>query len=310
MFKTPVAIFGFNRPSLINQVFERVREVKPQQLFLILDGPRVNTPDDLTKCNMVKEILSRVDWPCETLRNYSKTNMGCRRRISSGISWVFEHSEEAIILEDDCVPDLTFFKFCAELLARYRNDSRVGMIAGHIEHFDPPRVNGCSYYVDHFTTIWGWATWRRAWAKYDAELTNWPLAKEQDILMRVLKKQRYVKSWTRMIDRVCEGKTDTWDTAWAFTLFYENWLCVHPKQNLVTNIGCGSDSTHTINVTSQWANQPTVPMDFPLVHPAHLIPDLWSEKRVQETLYSPSITKRIMSRAKKLFNPPKKNLTN
>lgn len=301
MFKTPVAIFGFNRPGMIKQVFERVREVKPRQLLLVLDGPRVNVPDDLNNCNQVKEILSQVDWPCEVKRNYSETNMGCKKRIASGISWVFENVEEAILLEDDCVPAPTFFLYCAELLEYYRDDSRIGMIAGHIANFNKPRTYGSSYYVDRLAWIWGWATWRRAWEKYDPEMRVWPLMKERELLTHVFKKRSTVEPFSRFLDSVFDGKVNTWDAAWSVTFFRENYLCIHPKQNLVTNIGFGKDSSHTSGELSPWANLSTEPMEFPLVHPVSLIPDTGAEQSSFENMWSPSIISKIKRRIKRLF---------
>ncbi|HTA75624.1 MAG TPA: glycosyltransferase family 2 protein [bacterium] len=302
MFKTPVAIFGFNRPEMIKRVFERVREVKPRQLLLVLDGPRAYVPADLEKCKQVKEILSQVDWPCDVKRDYAESNMGCRKRIASGISWVFENVEEAILLEDDCLPDLTFFPYCAELLEYYRHDTRVGMIAGHTASFKPVETYGSSYYVDRLAWIWGWATWRRAWKQYDLEMKAWPLVKEQNLLSNVFHNSNAVKPYSRFLDSVFNGKIDTWDAAWALTFLKENYLCIHPKENLVSNIGWGEDSTHTGGKGSPWANLPTVPMRLPLVHPISLIPDTMTEKSSFEMMWSSSLISKIKGKLKHFLN--------
>ncbi|MBR1396888.1 MAG: hypothetical protein IJ563_05075 [Selenomonadaceae bacterium] len=134
------------------------------KLFIVADGPRANKPGEMEKVQQCRAIKDMVDWECEVHTNFSDVNMGCKNRIVSGINWVFEQTEELIILEDNCVPDLSFFRFCQELLEKYRNDNRVLSIAGsnhdEFEYFDE------SYAFSKFSSPWGWATWKRAWILY------------------------------------------------------------------------------------------------------------------------------------------------
>ena len=158
--KTPVAFIIFNRPSLTQIVFNTIRQAKPKQLFVIADGARF--PEEKEKCQQARDIIRQVDWDCEVLANYSDVNLGCGKRISSGISWVFEHVEAAIILEDDCLPHLSFFRYCENLLDYYRDDERVMAIGG--DNFqDGNKKTPYSYYFSKYPHVWGWATWRRAW---------------------------------------------------------------------------------------------------------------------------------------------------
>ncbi|MBM4165263.1 MAG: glycosyltransferase family 2 protein [Lentisphaerae bacterium] len=279
----PVAIFGFIRPHTTAQVFARVREARPKRLFLCLDAPRPERPDDLPKYQEVRAIFDQVDWPCEVARNYADLNMGCRRRMGSGISWVFEQVEEAILLEDDCVPAPTFFPFCTELLERYRSDMRVGMIAGHIEHLLPIKKD-TSYYFDRMPTIWGWATWRRAWARFDAELSDWPRLRDTSFLETVFPGKRGRRRVASYFEAVHAGKANSWATAWWLTCLRESYLCAHPSVNQVTNIGFGSDSAHNAR-RSCWHNQPVPPMAFPLIHPREVAPDLAEERRLVNYFY-------------------------
>jgi hypothetical protein len=283
----PVALFGFNRPGCLSQVFNRVREVQPPKLFLVLDAPKSNRPDDIPKWEACKKIFEGVDWQCEVHRNYAKENLGCRWRMTTGISWVFEHVEEAIFLEDDCVPHIDFFPFCAELLERYRHDSRVGMIAGHIAHFEPV-PHETSYYFDRFNTIWGWATWRRAWNTFDQKMTEWPRVKKSRELESVLGSN---SSLFNAMDDVYDNKLSSWASAWCLSCLRQGFLCIHPTANLITNIGVTGDHNQG---QSRWHFVPTTGTAFPLVHPREFIPSMRDEK-VMRSMYAKST---LFARAK------------
>jgi len=242
--KPAVAFIVFNRPDVTARVFERIREARPERLFIIADGARVDRPDDVEKCAAVRALTDRIDWPCRVQRNYSEGNLGCRRRVASGLDWVFREVEEAIILEDDCLPDLSFFSFCAELLERHRNDSRVMCISGTNMQSGMVRTP-YSYYYSVFPSIWGWATWRRAWEKYDVDMGLWPEAERAGTLQDALPHEACARKWTRRVQRVYDGKVDTWDCQWGFTCLKEGGLTCVPEVNLIDNIGFGSDATHT-----------------------------------------------------------------
>ena len=168
----PVVLIIFNRPKLTEVVFQAIREAKPPKLFLVADGPRPNRPDDIPRCAAARKVVEKVDWDCEVLRNYADENMGCGCRPASGITWVFSQVEEAIILEDDCVPSPSFFPFCQELLDRYRTDERVMHIGG-MNWQSGHRRSPFSYFFSKYPQCWGWATWRRAWAHYDFTMRYW-----------------------------------------------------------------------------------------------------------------------------------------
>ncbi len=272
----PVALFGFNRPDNLRRVFEQVRRARPRELFLILDAPRDGRPDDLPKNEACRRVFDAVDWPCEVRRNYAATNMGCRRRMASGISWVFEQVEEAILLEDDCVPSDSFFPFCTDLLARYRHDTRLGMVAGHIAHLQPI-VKEASYYFDRFPTIWGWATWRRAWALYDGEMGEWPRLRSDPFLSTVFQDKRLARRIARFFEEVYAGQANTWATIWWYSLLRQNMLCAHPCVNLVSNVGAFGAHNHG---ASLWHNLPYGSLRFPLEHPREVLPDFDEEQRM------------------------------
>src|SRR5512139_3287315 len=170
--KTPVAFIIFNRPDTAERVFAEIAKARPPKLLVVADGPRANRSGEAEKCAATRAIIDRVDWDCEVLTNFSDTNLGCKNRVSSGIDWVFEQVPEAIILEDDCLPHPTFFRFCEELLERYRDDERIGMISGDNFQLGQKRTDA-SYYFSRYNHIWGWASWRRAWRHYDREASAW-----------------------------------------------------------------------------------------------------------------------------------------
>ena len=235
MYKPPVAFFGFNRPDCTKVVFEEIRRYRPEKLFLVADGPRLSVPTDKLRCEAVREIMKSVDWDCEVKTNFSDENLGCKKRMASGIDWVFSQVEEAILIEDDCVPCPDFFRFCSELLVRYRNDPKIVHIAG--TNFQAGRLRGdASYYFSRFVHIWGWASWRRAWQHYDVGMLSWPQAKKEKWLSKLYSDPLECKFWNDSFEQVYAGKFDTWDTQWAYACWRADGIGIIPNVNLVTNI--------------------------------------------------------------------------
>jgi len=268
MITTPVALIIFRRPEFTERVMAAIAEAKPQKLLIVADGPRPERRDDVGECAAARAVAERVDWDCEVLKNYSDVNLGCCRRLATGISWVFEQVEEAIILENDCVPHPSFFRFAQELLERYREDERVMHIAGSTyrrESFPIPS----SYYFSCFNGAWGWATWRRSWKYYDVGLKLWPWLKKTSWLEDILEYEIAVRYWASLFDFAFQhdGNVTGWDHQWTFACWAHSGLSVMPKHNLVSNIGSGSDATHTFKENDPTLNLPTEEMKFPLVHP-------------------------------------------
>ncbi len=282
--KTPVAVFIFNRPDLTRRVFARIAQAKPQRLLLVADGPRADRIDDAALVAATRKVVEQVDWPCEVLRNYSDTNLGCRNRVSSGLDWVFESVEEAIILEDDCLPDASFFPYCVELLERYRDNPRVMHIGGN--NFWGPRVRlPHSYCFSRYAHIWGWATWRRAWKLYDRDMRQWPGPDPQDVLGRALRRRDERRYWAARFDLAKAGRIDTWDFAWLFTCWAADGVAITPRVNLVTNLGFGGDSTHTPDGGHAFANMAAASIESPLIHPPRLAVDRRLERLTFRTVF-------------------------
>ena len=267
---TPVALIIFNRPHTTRAVFERIRAARPPKLLVTADGPRRDRPDEERLCAAARQIVHEVDWPCEVHTRFSQDNLGCRDGPAKGIDWVFSLVPEAIILEDDCLPHPSFFRFCDELLHRYRDDPRVGMIAGSKLHAVHAK-DETSYFFSKYPFIWGWATWRRAWGRYDRSASAWPSFRRSEAFRAItLPVERAY--WERSFDSVHRGALDAWDYQWTLTCWRTGMLSVVPHSNLVSNIGFGPGATHTVQMGAL-ANLPCGEMPFPLAHPRSVLAD-------------------------------------
>ncbi len=272
--RAPVALFAFNRPATTARVFDAIRAARPSRLFLVCDGPRADRPDEAARCESVRELLARVDWPCEVTREYSSANLGCRRRVSSGIDWVFSQVEEAIFLEDDTLPDASFFPYCDELLSRYRDDERVLAVGGN-NMLGEGAPDGSSYWFSAHARIWGWASWRRAWRGYDVSLASWPALKATPAWQRRSWTER--QGWEGFLNDVKAGAVDTWDAQLLVHGWQRQALCAIPATNLVSNLGFGAGATNTH--VANFPVPPVVALAFPLQHPARVAPNAALDRR-------------------------------
>lgn len=270
MTTAPVLFLIFNRPDQTALVMEAIRAVKPGRFYVAADGPR-NKNDEAERCDKARQIATAVDWPCRVRTLFRDENLGCRKAVSSAIDWFFEHEEEGIILEDDCLPSTDFFRFCTELLIRFRSESHVMAICGSCytrSTFDMAE----SYYFTYFSDIWGWATWRRAWQLYDRDLSRWPKYKQARGFRSVFKGDASRESsWSQYFDRTAAGEIDTWDYQWIYTVIEQGGLACYPTRNLVSNLGWHADATHTkVAIGAEpgpLACRPHQPFRFPLRHP-------------------------------------------
>ncbi|GBE74434.1 hemolytic protein hlpA homolog [Microcystis aeruginosa NIES-87] len=269
---TPVAFLIFNRPDTTARVFEAIRQAKPPKLLVVADGPRPDRPDDIEKCKAARAIIEGVDWDCEVLTNYSDVNLGCGRCPAKGITWVFDQVEEAIILEDDCLPHSTFFRFCQELLKLYRNDSRIMQICGS-NFLNGKRKIGESYYFSKYGPTWGWASWQRAWKYYDVDMSLWKEVKNKQIYYDFCENKEEILIRINLYDKIAAGVTDIWDYQWSFAKFINSGLSITPNVNLISNIGFREDATHTFNPNTKEANMSTSAIEFPLKHPLGIYRD-------------------------------------
>ena len=305
--KTPIAFIIFNRPDYTKKVFETIRQAQPKQLLVIADGPRSDRSSDIERCAAARAVIDKVDWDCEVLKNFSDQNLGCGRRPATGISWVFENVEEAIILEDDCMPHPTFFHFCEELLERYRFDKRVMHISGN-NYWNEKCQRHDSYVFSRYALSWGWATWKRAWQYYDFELKLWSEVDQKALLSNLLGDQHTANTWMRIFQRIGnDTNLDCWDYQWILTCWLQNGLSILPSVNLVSNIGFGADATHTF--TSESFALDTLQLSvaaqeivLPLKHSQLMVRDAQIDQFIQDFYYDyyPKLPKRIRKLPKRI----------
>lgn len=301
MIKTPVVLLIFNRPDTTEKVFKTIRQAKPSKLLVVADGARSDRPCEAEKCYATRKIIDRVDWDCEVLTNYSEVNLGCKVRVSTGLDWVFNQVEEAIILEDDCLPHSSFFRFCEELLDYYRDDRRIMVISGDNFQLGRKRTN-YSYYFSRYNHCWGWATWKRAWQHYDIDMKLWQQIREDDWLKFILEEPHTAKYWQKIFQNVYEEKVNSWAFRWTFACWLQSGLTVLPNVNLVSNIGFGTEGTHTTKTKNIFANLPVEEIDFPLQHPPFVIRDAQADRFTQKYNYSLPLTKRLINKTQKVLS--------
>lgn len=275
---TAILFLVFNRPDTTGKVFEAIRKVRPARLYVAADGPREGRKGEAERCERARKIATSADWPCEVVTLFQEKNLGCRLAVSSAIDWFFEHVEEGIILEDDCVPDPSFFRFTQELLDRYRDDKRVMVISGNHFHGTAHKPSH-SYFFSRYNHCWGWASWRRAWQLYDHEMSLWPELRKSDWLLGVGSGSRFFKHcWTETFDQAYAGKVDSWAYRWTFSCWAQNGLTILPARNLVANIGFGEDATHTQGSNHGGSNLQLEALDFPLAHPLDMVRDVVADR--------------------------------
>jgi hypothetical protein len=274
----------FNRPNTTVRVFEEIRRAKPPRLYIAADGPRLDRPGEAERCAEVRRIATAVDWPCDVHTLFRDINLGCGRAVSSAITWFFDHEEEGIILEDDCLPDPTFFSYCDELLDRYRHNQNIMSISGNNFQPDTKGLRD-SYYFSIYPHIWGWATWRRAWENYDGALEHWSISSAATHMPVSIKNIVTLSYWNNVLASVKSGHIDTWDYQLTWSSWVHRYLNIIPAHNLVSNIGFGSDATHTLNCNDPFAAAPTRPVTFPLTHPKTIGSKVEFDKYTTEFVY-------------------------
>ena len=259
MLNTPILFLIFNRSDTTQKVFDAIRRVKPRQLFVAADGPRIGKEGEKEKCEETRNIIKQVDWDCEVKTLFRNENLGCGKAVSGAITWFFENVEEGIILEDDCLPDPSFFQYCEELLEKYRFEDQVMHIGGNNFLFNKIKIDD-DYYFSRIPHIWGWATWRRSWLKYDFNILDWTAVKTSKDFNNLFDKY-IIKGWINIFNKIYNHEIDTWDYQWTYCILKNNGLCINPKVNLVSNIGFSELATHT-KIKSKFDSMPSFNIDL------------------------------------------------
>lgn len=308
--RAPVALMVFKRPDVTRRVFEQIRAIQPTKLLVIADGHRPDRVGEIDKCTQTRKIIDEgVDWNCEVIKNYSDVNMGCKQRVSSGIKWVFEQVEEAIILEDDCLPHPTFFRFCDELLDKYRHDDRVATICG-TNVVGEWKADIQNYHFSYYGGIWGWASWRRAWNDYDVEMKLWGEPEAQARVKDVLCDKKQYLNRKAVFDRMYAGQIDSWDHQWSFARLLHSRLAVVPSRNLISNIGFSDEATHTNNYIKGVSELSLQEMKFPLKEPYGFAVDRGYDLQYYQKIFNRKRTlkMRVTNKLNKILSNNKKTV--
>lgn len=264
VLRTAVVFCVFKNLDSTKQVFAKIREARPPKLYIVADAARGQVAGEKEKVEEVRSYVEEhIDWECEVFKSYAQDNMGCGRRISSGLDWVFEKEEQAIILEDDCVPDSTFFRYCQEMLEYYKDDERIMTISGNNPYAS--RYHGKEDYLfSKVPFIWGWASWRRAWQLYDYDLKSLPKNRKSHVFKRVFPLKAY---WVYMAEyeSLYRHEFDTWDYQLMYAGIVHDKLNIVPRESHVFNIGFSQEATHTFRAP-KWMKQEVRPVRFPICH--------------------------------------------
>lgn len=300
--ETAILFLVFNRPDTTQRVFSAIKSARPKRLYLAADGPRPDRTGEEACCSEVRGIISNVDWPCDVKMLFRDNNLGCKQAVGSAIDWFFQHEDKGIILEDDCEPSATFYKYCECLLHKYEHDMRIMMISG--DNFYPHiRRTTSSYYFTKYVHCWGWATWKRAWKHYDPDMSHWPCFRDAGYLADILSDKSSIRYWERQFDSTYEGKISSWAYTWMLAMWMQSGMSIIPEKNMVKNIGIGENSTHTKSIDPQLEkvmiqHNLTFPLLDPILITIDQVADIYVQKNIIQTKKS---LKQILIYINKLF---------
>ncbi|MBV0900406.1 glycosyltransferase family 2 protein [Haloarcula salina] len=287
----PIALFIYNRPSHTDQVLNRIKQVKPPKLLVVADGPKNKSDQEM--CRQTRQLISQRECQFPVEKNFASTNLGLPDRFTTGLDWVFDKVPEAIILEDDIIPEPSFFRFCQVLLDRFRDDNRVMEITGR-NQLERWKSGEYDYHFSYYGGIWGWATWREDWEKYEQEISLWNDTTVKNRIRDVIADEDQFRYLQRIYDMTQSDEINSWAYRWGFARHINNGLSVVPSKNLVKNIGFGEGATNTTSTSNGFANKETYEMSFPLTHPPFVAPDREYDRRFHELRQTRSKPRRIL----------------
>ncbi len=270
-YDIPILFVIFRRKDVTMRTFAAIKAAQPAKLYIACDGARetVNGEQELVEATR-QAVENAIDWPCEIHRRYQDHNQGCAKAVSSAISWIFETEEMGIILEDDCVAKPSFFKFVREMLHRYKDDQRIGMVAG--TNLVSSKVTmPDSYCFSKYKACWGWATWKRAWSNFQLDMPWRDSGYYQSVIANNGFRAKDKNYWKYRLNLIDANYVSSWDWPWYFCLAAQNQLCIFPSKDLIVNIGFDAEATHT-----SFFNLPKYKdegeLSFPLRHPRYIVP--------------------------------------
>jgi hypothetical protein len=289
-FDTPILLLIFNRTDVTQKVFNKIKEIKAKYLFVCADGPRPGREDDKINCKLTREIINQVDWDCEVKTLFRDENLGCGFSVCSGISWFFEQVDQGIVLEDDCLPENSFFPFCKELLNRYREDESIYIISGTNMQNGISRNDG-SYFFSNYPITWGWASWRRAWSHFCYDIPDFDKDFKNGALNHAFQSKGEKKYWKSKVQQSVTEKKNIWDYQWWFAIWKNRGMAITPNVNLILNLGFRNTGAHSFLYDSVREPSISKSIQFPLIHPENKIINKEADLFTFNNVYSHSFSR-------------------
>ncbi len=282
-FEIPILLIVYNKPNEVEKVLSAILKTNPKSLYIASD----KWQNDTEKENVlqVRRIISDKIKNVECKVRYNDTNLGCKNGVVSAIDWLFQNEEYGIILEEDCLPNSSFFEFCKNLLIKYKDDKKIFMISGS----NPTSANTTlksDYYFSKYIRIWGWATWKRCWEQHDPRIQDWPKIKSNKSHYSFFDSVKEAKYWEALWDKCYSNTIDTWDYQLYLSQLLNNGISIVTTKNLVSNIGFGNNATHTKVDVYNISNYPTVTQSFPLKHPESISVNAIEDIKFSNLLFS------------------------
>lgn len=285
--KKPILLIHFNRPDLIDETLSVLKEIRPEKIYISIDGPR-NNKDKKNQEEILKKV-DNINWT-QVILNHEKENLGCHNHVPKAINWFFEKNKDGIILEDDCIPNKSFFGFCEELLNKYKEDKKIMMISGANHNIKTDKFD---YYFSRYPQIWGWATWSDRWNKF---------AIDNSTETKLFEDKEQNSFWKSFFKKIESGKLKNWGAKWTKTIIKENGFCIIPNKNLITNKGFDNNATNTKIDVSNMANLKTSEINLPLSHPEKISESKNADRALFEKVYKTSFMQKIKFKISQIVN--------
>lgn len=288
-YNIPILFVIFKRPEVTQASFKKICAARPRKLYIVSDGARPNHEGEQELVEQTRKIvLDAIDWDCELHTDFRDENMGCGKGMYHAISWLFQNEEMGIVLEDDCVVQPSFFTFMEEMLTKYQDDNRIGLVAGFNGVASKVRLPW-SYCFSRYKATWGWGSWRRAWSHMDFDMTWRGGCQEASVINNMGYRSKDLAYWRHRLNLIDQNEVSAWDWQWFFSMAAQNQLTVFPAKSLVSNIGFGAGATHTGLLWGNAIMCDDGDLEFPLSHPTAVCPYVPFEKafyRYNNDLYT------------------------
>lgn len=272
-FDTPILLIVFNRPEKTQKLFEIIKKIKPKNLFIAADGPR-EKEFDIYNCKKVRKIFDNIEFNCNIHKKFNIKNEGLKNNVKNSIDWFFSKVEKGIIIEDDCMPSLSFFSFCQELLNKYEFNSKVMQINGTNLGLDYSNLVKETYFFSKLNHVWGWATWKRSWILFDTEFEDYDILKKNNSFNNYFIDNKITNWMMKYFDKSQSGTDNIWSINWAYSILKNSGLCVTPTKNLVQNIGFDGTGTSVKDRSFIDFSKTEINLLDKIIHPMNINYDL------------------------------------